>query len=312
MGWNMIATWKMSIDGVREGMELLKKDGDICKAVIKAVKNVEDNEAYSSVGYGGLPNEDGAVELDAAFMDGETLDAGGVMAVRNIKNPVEVAHGLSKYRRNCFLAGEGAVEFARSNGFTICEMLAPSAKIKYENTILHGRGQNPLEAYKEHDTVCIIGRDDMGRMACGVSTSGLFLKHPGRVGDSPVIGSGFYVDSLSGGAAATGVGEDIMKGCLSYEIVGRMRRGQDVQSACQEALDDHIRQLESRNHKAGSMSVIAMDKNGNIGAATNLKIFPFTAGSSSGKCEVLAAVNTRGNRRIMRADDVRWEEYGGD
>ena len=315
MKWNMIATWKMSMAGVKEGMRLLKEKGDIHKAVVEAIKNVEDNEKYSSVGYGGLPNEEGAVELDAAFMDGDTLDAGGVMAVRDIKNPIEAAFRLSKNSRNCFLAGEGAAKFARNQQLAFRDMLAPAAKLKYEDIMFRGSGKGELEAYKEykeHDTVCMIGRDDEGRMVCGVSTSGLFLKHPGRIGDSPVIGSGFYVDSLAGGAAATGVGEDIMKGCLSYEIVTRMRRGQKVQAACQEALDIHIRQLESRNRRAGSISVIAMDKNGEIGAATNLSIFPFIAGSSSGKCEILAAVRCGGDIRVVPAEEVEWGEYVGD
>lgn len=315
MKWNMVATWKMSMDGVKEGMKLLKEKGDIHKAVVEAIKNVEDNEKYSSVGYGGLPNEEGSVELDAAFMDGDTLDAGGVMAVRDIKNPIEAAFRLSKDSRNCFLAGEGAAKFARNHQLTFRDMLAPSAKLKYEDIMFHGRGKGELEAYKEykeHDTVCVIGKDDEGGMVCGVSTSGLFLKHPGRIGDSPIIGSGFYVDSLAGGAAATGVGEDIMKGCLSYEIVTRMRRGQEVQAACQEALDNHISRLESRGRKAGSISVIAMDRNGEIGAATNLNVFPFTAGSSSGKCEIFAAVRCGGEIRVVPAEEVEWGEYVGD
>ena len=119
-------------------------------------------------------------------------------------------------------------------------------------------------------------------MVAGTSTSGLFLKKPGRVGDSPIIGSGFYCDARCGAAAATGLGEDIMRGCLSYEIVSRMRDGADPKSACEGALQALSRRKAELGEDAGSISVIALSPEGTFGAATTLPVFPFAAGAGEG------------------------------
>ncbi|HCT91760.1 MAG TPA: glycosylasparaginase [Lachnospiraceae bacterium] len=307
--WNFIATWKMSLEGVRRASRVLGEGQSLERAVVEAVKTVEDEVAYCSVGYGGLPNRNGEVELDAAYMDGDTLKAGGVMAVRDIKNPVEVACRLSKYERNCFLAGEGAMTFARRHRFALRNMLTPEAAERFKTAKIEKDLLERQEAYDGHDTVCVIGRDAGGSMACGVSTSGLFLKHPGRVGDSPIIGSGFYADSGVGAAAATGVGEDIMRGCLSYAVVGRMACGCPVQEACENVLADHTAKLRRIGRSCGSMSVIAMDREGRVGAATNLELFPFAVGNMAGECHTVAAKQTDGRIEIFEPDEEEWKKY---
>lgn len=305
--WNFIATWRMSREGVRRACRLLEGGQSLERAVVEAVKAVEDEVSYCSVGYGGLPNRNGEVELDAAYMDGDTLKAGGVMAVRDIKNPVEAACALSKYERNCFLAGEGAMAFARRHQFALRNMLTPKAAERFRAA----KEDMPerQEAYDGHDTVCVIGRDTGGSMACGVSTSGLFLKHPGRVGDSPIIGSGFYADSEAGAAAATGVGEDIMRGCLSYAIVERLSGGCPVQEACEKVLADHTTRLRRIGGSCGSMSVVAMDRKGRVGAATNLELFPFVVGNTAGECHVMAAGQADGRIKIFEPDEEEWKKY---
>lgn len=310
--WNLIATWKMSLEGVRRGLRILGEDRSLEQAVTEAVKTVENEASYCSVGYGGLPNRNGEVELDAAYMDGDTLRAGGVMAVRDVKNPVEVACTLSKHSRNCFLAGDGAVAFARSHGFAFRNMLAPAAAERFRKAEIKADILEHQEAYDGHDTVCVIGRDARGSMACGVSTSGLFLKHPGRVGDSPIIGSGFYADSRVGAAAATGVGEDILRGCLSHAIVDRLADGCPVQEACEMVLVNHSARLRRIGGTCGSMSVIAMDSEGKIGAATNLELFPFVVGNTAGVCRVLAVEQTEDGMQIFEPDGERWKRYEGD
>lgn len=312
MKGNMIATWKMSFDGIKEGIEVLKKSQSIHEAIVCAVKNVEDNENYVSVGYGGLPNFDGEVELDAAYMNGDTLGIGGIIAVQNIKNPIEVAYDLSKYKRNFLLAGNGAMRYAHRRGFTFHNMLTEKTNQRYLEQKKSEIDMELLEAYGGHDTVCVLGRDQNGTMACGVSTSGLFLKLPGRVGDSPIVGSGFYSDSQIGSAAATGVGEDIMKGCLSFSIVERIRFGMDVQKACETALQDHIDTMAKRGHKVGSMSVIAMDNKNNVGAATNKREFPFVIGDLDGGCHVYVASKIENNMNIFKPDEKWLNEYKGD
>lgn len=309
----MVATWNMAYQGVQEAMEMLRRSEkpDIHQAILHAVRNVECNPKFVSVGYGGLPNYDGEVELDAAFMDGNTLGFGGVIEVKNVKNPIEAAYSLSKYRRNCVLAGAGAVRYAERNGFAFGNMLTEESNRRYLKERQKVTDSELLEAYEGHDTVCVIGRLE-GVMACGVSTSGLFLKHPGRVGDSPLIGSGLYADAEAGSAAATGVGEDIMKGCLSFSIVERMRNGMDVQSACETAMSDHVSRLKRSGHEPGGMSVIAMDKDHNVGAATYQVIFPFVVGNMEGECAVYAALEENGIMRVIKTDEAWMREYKGD
>ena len=135
-----------------------------------------------------------------------------------------------------------------------------------------------LSAYQGHDTVCVLALDEHGGMVAGTSTSGLFMKEPGRVGDSPLIGSGFYCDARFGAAAATGLGEDIMRGCLSYEIVSLMRRGASPAEACSTALSGLTERKLSLGEDAGSISLIALNPSGEYGAATTLPVFPFAAG----------------------------------
>lgn len=309
---NMVSTWKMSYEGMCQANEVLKKTGDIHRAIITVVKSVEDNGEYVSVGYGGLPNFDGEVELDAAYMNGDTLGFGGIISVNQIQNPIEVAYDLSKYKRNCLLAGDGAMRYAQKNGFAFRNMLTEKAKERYKRERTSEVNMELLEAYGGHDTVCVMGKSDSGTIACGVSTSGLFLKLPGRVGDSPIIGSGFYADSEVGSAAATGVGEDIMKGCLSYSIVERIKMGISVQEACDGALQEHIDRMERGKHKAGSISVIAMDKEGNVGASTNKAAFPFVVGDEAGKCQIYIAARQEGQVCIFQPDEAWLHKYKGD
>ena len=147
-----------------------------------------------------------------------------------------------------------------------------------------------LTAYTGHDTVCVLALDDHGGMAAGTSTSGLFLKEPGRVGDSPIVGSGFYCDARFGAAAATGLGEDIMRGCLSYEAVSLMRRGASPTEACLEALDGLRKRKLALGEDTPSVSLIALSPEGVYGAATALEIFPYAVGTPEG-----AALNAVGD-----------------
>ena len=233
--WGIIATWRMAADGVALGADILKNNGKCQDAVEKAIMQVEDYPFYKSVGYGGLPNENCEVELDAAFMDGKTLSIGAIAGIKDYKNPVSIARKLSEDRFNIFLVGAGAEAYAHKNGFVRQNMLTERAKKTWEIRMKEINEKN-LSPYDGHDTVCMIGLDSEKDMAVATSTSGLFMKKRGRVGDSPVSGSGFYVDNEVGGAAATGLGEDIMKGCLSYETVQRMRNGMSPMEAAQSAM----------------------------------------------------------------------------
>lgn len=270
MTWATIATWRMANEGVEKASDLLSRGVSAGDSVEKLINEVEAYPYYKSVGYGGLPNENGTVQMDAAFMDGDTLAQGSVGAIENVMHAVSVARALSHEHYNSFRVGEGATQFASLHGFEMTNMLTDRAKKRWQKRIKEIEQEN-LNPYNGHDTVGAITLDEKGSMAAATSTSGLFMKKPGRVGDSPLSGSGFYVDSTIGGAAATGLGEDIMKGCLSYEIVRRMREGESPQEACDQAVYPFIRNLKKRYGKAGEFSLVALNNKGEWGVATNVE-----------------------------------------
>lgn len=273
--WAMIATWRMAIEGLTKACNELEKGMDAGDAVELAVREVEDYPFYKSVGYGGLPNENCEVELDAAYMDGDTLSIGAVAGIKDFANPVSIARKLSDDKVNNFLVGLGAEEYAHKNGFERKNMLTDRAKLHYakrkKETLDKG-----LSPYAGHDTVGMISLDENGKMCAATSTSGLFMKKRGRIGDSALSGSGFYVDSEVGGATATGLGEDLMKGCISYEIVRLMKEGKHPQEACDIAVSQLDRELKRRRGKAGDLSLVALNNKGEWGVATNIEGFSFS------------------------------------
>ncbi len=302
--WGMIATWRMASEGVSLGSEMLKNGGKCQDALEEAVKFVEDYPFYKSVGYGGLPNEECEVELDAAFMDGKTLSIGAVASIKDFKNPISIARKLSADRYNIFLVGAGAESYAHKNGFVRQNMLTERAKKTWELRVKEIQEKN-LSPYDGHDTVCMIALDKDEDMAVATSTSGLFMKKKGRVGDSPVSGSGFYVDNEIGGAAATGLGEDIMKGCLSYEVVQRMKKGEHPMEAAQKAVDEFSETLRKRRGKAGEISIVAMNNKGEWGIGTNVE-FTFCVGTETEKPQVyISTPQENGEIKI----EVASEEY---
>lgn len=275
MTWAMIATWRMAVEGITEGASMLKEGKSAGDAIETAIKMVEDYPFYKSVGYGGLPNEECEVELDSAYMDGDTLAIGAVAGIRDFKNPISIARKLSDERFNCVLVGTGAEAYAHKEGFERANMLTDRAKRHYEKrkkeTIEKG-----LSPYAGHDTVGMVALEQSGKMVAGTSTSGLFMKRKGRVGDSPISGSGFYVDSEVGGATATGLGEDLMKGCISYEIVRLMKEGLTPQEAVDKATIDLTDKLTEKRGKSGDISVVALNNKGEWGVATNIEGFSFS------------------------------------
>lgn len=312
MKYAMIATWKMALEGVELGKTILNKNGDVGDALESAICCVEDNPDFTSVGYGGLPNINGEVELDAAYMNGNDLSFGAICAVKNIKNPIKVARSLSVRKRNCYLSSLGAQEYAHVNEFEFTNMLTASSAKRWQQKRLEVYESEKIEAYGGHDTMCMIALDQNANMGVGVSTSGLFMKQAGRVGDSPVIGSGFYCDSEIGGVAATGVGEDIMKGCLSIDTLNRMKQGVPVQEACEAALISHYERLNSNTYQTGSMSLIALDKDGNFGAATTKKEFPFVITNENEEATIYVCKNDNLSMNIVKADEAWLNEYVGD
>lgn len=308
MKWAMIATWRMAIDGITEGAQLLKEGKMAGEAVETAIKMVEDYPFYKSVGYGGLPNENCEVELDAAYMDGDTLSIGAIGGIRDFKNPISIAKKLSEERFNCFLVGTGAEEYAHKNGFERVNMLTDRAKRYYEKRKIETI-EKGLSPYAGHDTVGMIALDCNKKMVAGTSTSGLFMKRRGRVGDSPVSGSGFYVDSEVGGASATGLGEDLMKGCISYEIVRLMKEGYPPQEAADKAVGDLNDKLTKRIGKSGDLSVVCLNNKGEFGVATNIEGFTFSVITEEQKPTVYLCKSENGKTTYEPASEEWLEAY---
>ena len=304
--WGMIATWRMAAEGVAKGCEMLKENGNAGDAVETAVREVEDFPYYKSVGYGGLPNEEMEVELDAAFMNGDTFDVGAVATLKDYANPVSIARRLSREKVNSMLVGEGAEKFAHKEGFERKNMLTDRAKAHYRKRVKEV--SQTLKPYSGHDTVGMVCLDSQGTMTAATSTSGLFMKKKGRVGDSPIVGSGFYADSRIGGAAATGLGEDLMKGCISYEIVRLMGEGMHPQEACEKAVSKLDRELKERRGEAGDLSLIAMNHKGEWGVATNIEGFSIAVCTEKLDTTVYLVTRQEDGRCTLEVASDEWME----
>ncbi len=306
--YGIIATWRMAFEGITAGRKILENGRCAGDAIEAAIREVEDFEFYKSVGYGGLPNEDMEVELDAAYMDGTTLDIGAVAAIKDYANPISIARRLSKEKVNNLLVAEGAERFAHKEGFERKNMLTERAKIHYYNRIKEIKEQE-IKPYSGHDTVGMVSLDKRGNMVAATSTSGLFMKKKGRVGDSPISGSGFYVDSKVGGASATGLGEDLMKGCISYEIVRLMKEGYHPQEACEAAVNSLDKELKERRGNSGDLSLVAMNNKGEWGVATNIEGFSFVVATEYQEPIVYLTKNINGKCIHEKADSEWLDNY---
>ena len=226
-------------------MTIIKAGGDPLDAVIAGVNIVEDDPNDMSVGLGGLPNEDGVVELDASVMYGPTHTAGAVASLRNIKNPSQIARLVMERTDHVLLVGEGALRFARAHGFKEEDLLTEKSReawLRWKETMSDRDNWYPPKSetlpgdlrsvMSTHGTINCIAIDAAGRLAGVTTTSGLSWKLAGRVGDSPIIGAGLYVDNEIGAAGSTGRGEANLQTCASYRIVEAMGRGLSPEEAC--------------------------------------------------------------------------------
>ncbi|MCI9253172.1 MAG: N(4)-(beta-N-acetylglucosaminyl)-L-asparaginase [Lachnospiraceae bacterium] len=306
--YGIIATWRMAKEGIELADEMLKKGEVSGKAIETAIKAVEDFPYYKSVGYGGLPNEEQIVELDAGYMDGDTMSVGALGAIKDFANPISIAKKLSEEKVNNLLVGAGAEKYAKEMKFEEKEMLTDRAKAFYRKR--KKEMDQELKPYDGHDTVGMVCLDTSGTVTAATSTSGLFMKRSGRVGDSPIVGSGFYADSEVGGATATGLGEDLMKGCISYEIVRLMKGGLTPQAACEKAVTELDRKLREKRGEAGDLSVVAMNCKGEFGCATNIGGFSFSVATQEQEPVVYLVTREEDGHCSFREADQEWlEEY---
>ena len=233
-----------------KAMELLRQGKDPLDAVIAGVNIVENDPDDRSVGYGGLPNEEGVVELDSSVMHGPTHNGGAVASLRNIKNPSKVAKLVMERTDHALLVGNGALKFAKAHGFKEEDLLTDRSRATWlrRKEGLSERDfwfpPKPEEAegefasfFEYHGTINCCAIDAAGNLAGVTTTSGFFFKIPGRVGDSPIIGAGLYVDNEVGAAGSTGRGEANILNCGSFQVVNFMSMGKSPEEACLKALE---------------------------------------------------------------------------
>ncbi len=259
---------------VRKAAEILEAGASALDAAIAGAQEVEDDPAVRSVGFGGIANACGDVQLDACVMDGKTLSCGGVAALENVKHAAAVARLVMEKTKHVLLAGDGARSFAISHGFPLESLHTPESQAVWRRRAPKQRNADfpspvsDLPAEWDHDTVTVLVRDHQGDMAGACTTSGLAFKLPGRVGDSPLIGHGLYVDNEVGAAGATGTGEEIIRGGGSLVVMEALRAGQSPQTACELAVRRVNVLARRRNQAPAHVAFIAFDPAGRVGAAS--------------------------------------------
>lgn len=260
-----IATWNFGLQACQRSLETLHQGGSMLDAIEQGIRLTEADTSVDSVGVGGAPNAAGVVQLDACIMDGQTQQAGAVAALENYAHPISVARRVMEKTKHVLLVGAGAAEFAKAQGFEKSQLLTDEQRKKWlawKKTQPHSTSEPP----PNHDTIALVGVDQSGHVAGGCSTSGLAYKMAGRVGDSPILGSGLFVDGEVGAAGATGIGENVMRFCGSFMIVEFMRNGMDPATACRSAIE-RIARLDKKAPAELHINFLAIDKQGRWGGA---------------------------------------------
>ena len=275
----VISTWKHGLAANEGAWKILSANGNALDAVEKGVNVTENDFTNLSVGLGGLPDRDGIVTLDASIMD-EKGRCGSVAFLQHIKNPVSVARMVMEKTPHVMLAGDGALTFALDNGFKREEeKLSPESEKRWKEWLKTAQ-YKPLINFENHDTIGMLALDMNGNLSGSCTTSGLAYKLHGRIGDSPVIGAGMYVDNEVGAACATGVGETVLRICGSFLVVELMRQGLSPTDACKKAIERLV--AKNPNYKDVQVGFLALNKNGATGAFAVQKEFDYALYDSSG------------------------------
>lgn len=261
-----IATWRFGLETAAEAMKVLSAGGSALDATEAGVKLCEADPKERSVGLGGRPDRDGFVTLDSCCMD-HLGNIGSVAAVENVVHVSSLARAVMEKTPHVMLVGEGARQFAQEMGFPLQDLMVPDSKREWEKW-REKSDYKPVVNIENHDTIGQLSLDQEGRLAGICTTSGMAFKMRGRVGDSPIIGAGLYVDGAIGAATATGHGEEVIRVVGSYRVVSEMERGFSPQEACERAVRKIYEFFERR--QAGiqdtQIGFIALDKRGRTGA----------------------------------------------
>ena len=291
----VISTWDFGKSANAGAWEVLSKGGRAIDAVEAGVKIPEADPSIQTIGYGGLPDRDGRVTLDACIMD-ENGGCGSVMCIEHIMHPISVARMVMEKTPHIVLVGDGALQFALANGFKKQNLLTPESEkawkewlktskyqpvINIENQLQNKASSSVMPGSKEnHDTIGMVALDAKGNLGGACTTSGLAFKMHGRVGDSPIIGAGLFVDNEVGAATSTGVGEEVIRIVGSHLVVELLRQGLEPEEACRKAVE---RIINRNPEKAKTLQVgfLALKKNGEFGAYAIQKGFSYSVKSEN-------------------------------
>ena len=262
----VLSTWRFGLEANAEAWKVLGKNGTALDAVEQGVKLVEADPNERSVGYGGRPDRDGKVTLDACIMD-DQANIGSVAGLEYIKHPISVARKVMEDTPHVMLVGDGALQFALEKGFKKENLLTDVSEKEWKEWLKDTNYQMPINI-ENHDTIGMIALDAHGNLSGACTTSGMAYKMHGRVGDSPIIGAGLYVDNEIGAATATGHGEEVIRIAGSHLVVELMRQGYSPENACKEAVHRIIKLTKSRKKDLSAIQVgfIAINKQGKYGS----------------------------------------------
>lgn len=287
----VIATWNFGIAANQEAWKVLEQGGRALDAVEAGVRVPEADLRNSTVGKGGYPDRDGHVTLDACIMD-ENGNCGSVAALEHIAHPISVARLVMEKTPHVMLVGEGALQFALENGFESENLLTPNAEKAWKAWLNEKKYQPVINIENKsfttdrlpgneynHDTIGMLALDAHGNLSGACTTSGMAFKMRGRVGDSPIIGAGLYVDNEVGGATATGVGEEVIRTVGSFLVVELMRQGYSPEEACREAVGRIVKKKPD-TAKGIQVGFLALNKEGEYGAFALQKGFSYAVCNS--------------------------------
>ena len=277
-GAKVISTWQHGLQANEAAWNTLGNGGSILDAVELGVAAVESDLTNRSVGLGGRPDRDGHVTLDSCIQD-HAGRAGAVAFVEHFEHPISIARAVMERTPHVMLVGEGAERWALENGFTRKEVDLPEVRKAWQEW-LKTSDYKPVVNVENHDTIGMVGVDASGRLAGSCTTSGMAYKVHGRVGDSPIIGAGLFVDGEVGAACATGTGELVIRIAGSHTVVELMRQGMEPDAACREAVHRIMKQNPGlKDHQVG---FLALRVDGAHGAHAIYEGFDFALTTDSG------------------------------
>ncbi|XP_068685283.1 N(4)-(Beta-N-acetylglucosaminyl)-L-asparaginase-like [Montipora foliosa] len=268
----VVGTWPFSLEAVKSISDKLKSGSGCIDALEVGINGIENNPETGCyfVGRGGFPNANGVLECDAAVMVGKDCSFGAVASLQGVAMPFSVARCVMERSPHSMLVGQGVRDFAINNGCPVEPNSALQTQISkeaYEEFL-----KKPNKEIESHDTIGILVLDSNMQMAAGVSSSGMPFKHPGRVGDSPLPGSGLYADDEVGAAAATGDGDKMMRFCPSFHVVQLMKEGSSPQESCERVVR-HAQRKAGTTSQPFEMALIALNTKGEVGAAGTVRFF---------------------------------------